>query len=242
MSLRWLIQDAADHPLARALAPAIAGAGAGTSRLPWLAAAEQERVARLRFPHRRRDFLIGRWTAKRAVAACRPDLGQTEADLGRIEIHPAADGAPEVWIDGQAAELQISISHCGGRGLCVVGPAGVAVGCDLEQVEPRSAAFLADYFTPAEQQQIAALPAGEAQVRGVTLLWSAKESALKALREGLRLDTRDVEVTLGATQPGWSPLIVRYADGKEYEGFWQEQGAQVMVVVGRPPQGPPKAL
>src|ERR1022692_2932165 len=62
---------------------------------------------------------------------------------------------------------------------------------------------------------IASSPAERARI--LALLWSAKESALKALREGLRLDTRSVIVHLSddwscndLSDPNrWSPLQVQ---------------------------------
>lgn len=47
--------------------------------------------------------------------------------------------------------MTVSLSHRAGLALCTVAPAGVALGCDLEPVEPRSDAFVADYLTPAER-------------------------------------------------------------------------------------------
>ncbi len=85
--------------------------------------------------------------------------------------------------------------------MCVVAPAGVSLGCDLEVIEPRSAAFVTDYFTRNEQALVERT-SKEERPRLVTLLWSAKESALKALHVGLRLDTNSVEVlSLDALKP-----------------------------------------
>ena len=36
----------------------------------WLSAAEIDQMTGLRFPKRRREWRLGRWTAKHAVAAC----------------------------------------------------------------------------------------------------------------------------------------------------------------------------
>ena len=76
----------------------------------------------------------------------------------------------------------------------------MALGCDLELVEPRSDRFVADYLTAAEQQLV--LGAGPERDLVANLIWSAKESALKVLRVGLRRDTRSVEVTLD----GWGAV------------------------------------
>jgi 4'-phosphopantetheinyl transferase len=52
VSLRWLSQGMADAPVDDA----------------WLSPREAAWVARMRFPKRRSEFRLGRWTAKRALA------------------------------------------------------------------------------------------------------------------------------------------------------------------------------
>ena len=94
----------------------------------------------------------------------------------------------------------MSLSDRAGWAVCLVGEALGRVGCDLEIVEPRSAGFVADFLTAAEQEYVAAQPAAERDA-AANLIWSAKESALKVLQTGLRRDTRSVEVRVG-TGPG----------------------------------------
>ena len=46
--------------------------------------------------------------------------------------------------------------------------------------------------------------------------------ALKALREGLRLDTRIVEVEVPeAVAADWQPLTVHYRRGRHFTGWWR---------------------
>ena len=71
-----------------------------------------------------------------------------------------------------------------------------AIGCDLELVEPRSEAFVRDYFTVPEQCCVGAVPDGEESWLRANLLWSAKESVLRVLETGLRRDTRSVEIAI----------------------------------------------
>jgi 4'-phosphopantetheinyl transferase len=118
--------------------------------------------------------------------------------------------------------------------------AGAALGCDLELVEPRSDAFAADYFT-AEEQSLAAR-AGPDRHRLLTLLWSGKESALKALGEGLRLDTRCVEVRPSRGDAIWQPMQVARSNGEILHGWWQQSGGVVRTLVCSPATGPPKGL
>ena len=57
-------------------------------------------------------------------------------------------------------QVTISLSHRSGAAICAVAPAGVDLGCDLEVIEPRSEAFVADYFTVDEQALVAQVVRG----------------------------------------------------------------------------------
>ena len=130
MDVFWLEQSEADLP-------------AGDD---WLSAGEVDRLTTMRVPKRRADWRLGRWTAKRALSAYLNLPGHHQA-LTDIEIRPAPSGAPEAFIANRPASAAISLSHCNGNAICAVAAFGTALGCDLELVEPRSDAFVADYFT-----------------------------------------------------------------------------------------------
>jgi len=201
----------------------------------WLSTNELEHLQRLRFPKRRTDWRLGRWTAKRGIAAClnwpcHPGI------LARIEVCTTASGAPEAVVPNLPAPFSISLSHSGRAAICAVAPFGVALGCDLEIIESRADAFVEDYFTPHERFQVSRTVPAERPAL-VTLMWSAKESALKALHEGLRLDTRSVTVDtkLGAADlSGWSPLRVCQVDGATFYGWWRTTERMVYTIVANP--------
>lgn len=247
MDVYWLEQTQADVPREN----------------DWLGASEVVRLTSMRFAKRRADWRLGRWTAKHAVAAYL-DLPWHWQTLADIEVRPALSGAPDAFVSNQAAAVTISLSHRAGRALCAVAPFQVALGCDLEVVEPRADIFVADYFTSEEQAVVAQSPVTERPQR-IALTWSAKESALKALRVGLRLDTRSVIVSLDEAidsgddrsalcnqdsasmvglplqSKGWHPLHVRYTD-QSFHGWWQQTGDLVRTLVGSPAPRPPIAL
>jgi 4'-phosphopantetheinyl transferase len=206
----------------------------------WLSPGEREGSSRFRIPKRRRDWLLGRWTAKLALAALLDAL----PPLSAIEIRPAADGAPEAFVHGSRARLSISLTHRGGAAACAVGPPDTALGCDLEIVEPRSDAFLADYFS-GNEAYLLARSAGAMRFRLAALLWSAKESVLKALHAGLRLNPRSVHVAaaeaLELEDNQWHELSCR-VDGQTFEGWWQSRGGFVRTLAATPPAAPPVAL
>jgi 4'-phosphopantetheinyl transferase len=206
----------------------------------WLSAGEAVRLSGMRFPKRRADWKLGRWTAKRALAACL-NLAADHRSLARIEIRPAPGGAPEVFLGGEPAPVTISISHRAGWAACAVARQGAALGCDLEVVESRSDAFATDYFT-AEEQELLAQASPAERWRLLAVLWSGKESALKALRVGLRLDTRCVAVNPFAGQVSgdsdWCPLCVHY-NGQVLHGWWRPTGNLVRTMVAAPAPATP---
>jgi 4'-phosphopantetheinyl transferase len=128
--------------------------------------------------------------------------------------------------------------------MCAVAGPDAAIGCNLEIVEARSPAFIRDYFTDEEQMEIARALASH-QRSLVAALWSAKESALKALQEGLRLDTRSVSVRLSGWADEvdrWYPLQVNCEQGEVFHGWWQRAGNVVRTMVARPEPAMPILL
>ncbi len=229
-------------PLAGQYAAVMRWLARGEAHVPagqqWLTPAESTRAASMRFTKRRTEYLLRRFAGKSAVAATL-GLPDDPATLGRIGVLNRRTGAPYVQVDGAALGLDISLTDRAGWAVCLVGPDLGAVGCDLEIVEPRSAGFVRDFLTPAEQAVVAAWPGPDGWDAAANLIWSAKESALKVLRTGLRADTRTVEVALGSAAGGeswsgvgtWHPLVVDAGAGRRYPGFWRRDGTFLLTVV-----------
>lgn len=242
MNIYWLEQTDADVP----------------AENQWLSAAEILFLGRLRFARRRNDWRLGRWTAKRALAACL-NLPCDPLAVANIEIRATASGAPEAFIFNHSAPGTISLSHRAGTAMCAVALSGTGLGCDLELIEPRSNAFIADYLT-AHEKALVARTSGEERSLLVNLLWSAKESALKALHVGLRLDTTCMDVSLvddlaphmGRSRQDlslvpipdfdtdrWWPLHVRYSGVQVFCGWWRRSDHTVRTVVSALPRCSP---
>jgi len=225
MNVYWLEQSEGDAP----------------PENDWLSAHEVLRLSGMRFAKRRADWRLGRWTAKNAVAGYLHLTDQTYS-LQEIEIRSSSSGAPEVFLANRPAPVTISLSHRDGIALCAVAPSKVALGGDLEIIEPHSDAFLTDYFT-AEEQALVARSADRNLL--LALLWSAKESALKALGAGLRLDTRCVVVHPGGADCGpdaWHALQVCHSSGQVFYGWWQQTGELMRTLVSYPASPPPILL
>jgi 4'-phosphopantetheinyl transferase len=207
----------------------------------WLGPQELNHLQSLIFLKRRMDWRLGRWTAKCAIAAHR-QLPLRPEFLATIEICSSPSGAPDAFISNRPANLVISISHRAGYALCVLSSLPVRLGCDMEIVEPHGDAFVADYFT-FEEQDLIARSSVDDRHRLIALVWSGKESALKALREGLRLDTRCVVVRPYAQQPdGWAALQAQSRNGDVFYGWWREEGGVLRTLVSDRCSSPPIEL
>jgi len=212
----------------------------------WLTPLESQRAAGMRFTKRRTEYLLRRWVGKQAVAAV-IDTATDVRELARIEVANRPGGAPYVLVDGTPLGLDVSLTDRAGWAVCVVGPDLSAVGCDLEIVEARTQGFVSDFLTDVERGYVAANADGDAKDAAANLLWSAKESALKVLRTGLRRDTRTVEVTVEDSGPGldtdhWGRLTISTVEGATLTGWWRREGAFLVTIAADSSIPPPKPL
>jgi len=211
MELGWLTLSSADVPV-----------GDG-----WLGPREREVLAGLRIEKRRHDWRRGRFAAKSAVARW---LG---VEVEEVEIIAAGDGAPEAWFGDEPAPVSISLSHRGERAMAAVCELPVAVGCDLELIEPRSDAFVREWLAPAEQAAVLAV-GGDERARLANLIWTGKEAAAKVRRAGLRLNVRHAVVTLDDGPGDWRPLNVDWGGDGATPGWWRADEGWAMAIAAEP--------
>ncbi|HEX9886570.1 MAG TPA: 4'-phosphopantetheinyl transferase superfamily protein, partial [Longimicrobiales bacterium] len=243
----------------------------------WLSPAERAVLAGLGIEKRRRDWRLGRWLAKRAVLGWLESRGR-RAPLTGVEILAAPDGAPEVSLpevvglvgSRELPAPRLSLSHAagplagladglrsdGGRtgagggamGFAALVEGTASLGCDVERVESRSRRFLADYLVTGERDFVEGAITEEGRALATNLVWSAKESALKAMRCGLREDTRSVVVEvpgpevsahLPRTATVWRRLRLRIRSGDALHGWWRASGGFVWTVVCQAPLSSP---
>jgi|688.fasta_scaffold205758_3 4'-phosphopantetheinyl transferase EntD len=189
-------------------------------------------------PKRRRDFMLGRFAARRSMQ-----------HLGCVEDSPVLRGEHRepVWPDGVVG----SISHSGGFGVAAVGwqKDFSAIGIDIQQIEDRySDDLIARFADPDEFDWVRSDPS--IRTERAVKLFSAKESVFKALYpvsrvwfafDAAKLTPRDGEfgfsaaVRLPAFSTGLIHLEVDVAlvDGFVITGCWMQEGlsAQGVAVI-----------
>ena len=231
--LTWKLLPAGDDP---ALAEGRAPEGL-------LSTAEAEVLEGFRFEARRRKWLLGRAAAKALLIEVLGSGTKMAPEPATVVVKNEDSGAPFAELEGRRLPGCLTISHRTGFGAAAYedDPA-IGIGIDLELVETRSPALLRTFFTEAEQVEVAAQDDHTAQV-SVARIWSAKEAVLKALRLGLRRDTRQIEIALPDPEqallpvaPGFAPLQTRLLGEiqPEVEGElrlgWRNEGAYVLTL------------
>ena len=232
MSFRWTLAretdaDGLTGPVARGEPPPA-----------FLSRHEAELLAGLAFAPRRRKWLLGRLAAKRVLAEAFRELCGVEPLPIDVTVANDPAGVPFATVAGERVPWCLSISHRAGVALAILArEPGVALGGDLETVAPRDPGLARDFFTPTEQERVAAAPPGAERDRLVARIWSAKESVLKALGVGLRVDTRAIEIAGEGGLPwpgvpeGFRPLDVRHGpSGARFLAVTRDEGPLVLTV------------
>jgi len=138
--------------------------------MPALGPREAVLAARLAWPPRRDEWIAGRAVAKAAL------LEAFALASWRVEILPAASGAPEVHVDGaRRADLHVSISHTRRCAVAAVSVAPVGVDVCDDDDGPRLPRIARRVFDDGEVEacHAHALPETQAAV------WALKEAGLK---------------------------------------------------------------
>lgn len=218
----------------------------GASLEGFLTQGEREQLLDFAVPKRRCQWLLGRWTAKHLLQHHLYATTGSRPSLSAIAIDNDPDGAPYAVLAVDADQptslnrlpVSLSISHSGDFALSAVwAGSGVQIGVDIERVETRVEVFMSTYFTP---EEIALVNAASSDMHDtlVTVIWSAKEAALKALRLGLRVDTRGLSC-LPQGEPSvhaWRPVSIRCSptliQGARYSlrGWWRMHGSYTLTL------------
>jgi phosphopantetheinyl transferase len=171
-----------------------------------LTARERSQYQRFEFVKRRDDWLSGRLAAKHLIARMLREYFDRDTPALGIEIEASPAGAPipvnatasglPGLMPGARLPLELSISHSRGAAFAAAfwradaKTSRARIGADLEWIEPRPPDLFDDYFTEEERRYCG--HGHEKQDERATIVWSAKESTLKAAGLGLTIDTRAV--------------------------------------------------
>ena len=158
----------------------------------YLSAEELNEYRRFVIPKRKMEWLASRILIKRLVIdSVKPTLYLSPRS---INIRKRSSGVPYVELAriGKIGWLSMSHSH---NGVLIAFSSNERnpFGVDLEYVEERLPQFIADFFTESESRWVNTSQEEEKKYL-VNLIWSAKETYLKAIGKGLQLDTRRVEI------------------------------------------------
>jgi phosphopantetheinyl transferase len=225
----------------------------------WLTPRERLVVEGFHYEKRRTEWLLGRLAAKRLVCDLLRDRLSRKVNPSDIEVWRRSSGAPMLlsaddflpWPIGSPLPIELSLSHSDGAILCgafwQTGQSSSVprLGVDVERVDPRPPDLFRDYFTESEHRYCQDAQ-GVVRDELATLIWSGKESTLKALEKGLTVDTRAVtclpasnESSLDALElvpsvgwqplrisvPRWSPTVSRSL------GYWHSQAGFMLTLV-----------
>ena len=137
-----------------------------------LSGSELGKYSAFRFPKRRDEWLLGRWTAK-SLAHSLP--GYQQYPLDQIEILNTSEGAPFIQLaDGTRPESCLTISHSGHLAMCALTTVeGLRMGADLRRSRraPKHSSWIISHRLNAAWLNRRP-PKTEREV--VTLIWSAK--------------------------------------------------------------------
>lgn len=245
--IHWLVQTTDAHP---ALAQGVPPPG-------MLGQQEVFAFAGLKTEKRRRDWLLGRWTAKHLLQQMVRERCGTEVPLAALQVLNGRTHAPVIncELDIDMGDLPaISISHSNHHAFCAALPRQTLliektdaaqatsqhppqIGADIEQIVPRSAQFVQDYFTLIERTAVQQAAPEMTDVL-VTAIWSAKEAALKALQLGLTVDTHCVTCAiepLPEPPQAWTPFPIeldtsRLQSVPLLQGWWRVMDGFVLTL------------
>lgn len=200
---------------------------------------ESTQADELRLHKRRLEWLAGRLAIKHSVCAYQQRHTGMSVRTREIRVSAVREGirAGKPTVN---APVEVGLSHSADLAVAACGPR--AVGIDLErsrQVPPLLAEILSvDHGSPKSpgtgedpgRRRLGAMP--------LSLRWACKEAVLKHFGFGLRVDTREVELTRWRSDGRFSwhagPGLRRHAaaaDGSRFDSWAREVGGYSMALV-----------
>ncbi len=151
-----------------------------------LHAEELQYYRTLKFEKRKESYLLGRYSAKRAVAAF-----MDESNLSKILIRQGIFNQPVIFYLNEK-KIQVSITHCERLGAAVAFPETHPMAVDIEKINSNKNHVLETQMTEKEKELIRTFSVPYEEM--LTLFWTVKESLSKTLRTGLTAQFHIYEV------------------------------------------------
>lgn len=144
-----------------------------------LATKEWQYYVALDFEKRRKSYVLGRYTAKKALSAL------SRLPLEEIPIEQGVFNHPLVDCRGAEGRLETSISHTDTFGAALAFPAAHPMGIDIEVIDRKKSAIMEGELTEEELALLkrSAAPAEYGWIPSVA--WTVKEALSKVLKTGL---------------------------------------------------------
>lgn len=157
----------------------------------FLGTEEAAYYASLPYPVRQKSYLLGRYSAKlalaRALGLAHPSGTPPHSILRPLEIRFGIFGQP-IPSTPYPTSWEISITHHTPWAVALAAPAGHPIAIDLEAITPERFQTLLSQLTPEETPFVHAAGTSDIAIgTRVTLLWTAKEALSKILRCGLMI-------------------------------------------------------
>lgn len=147
---------------------------------------ERHRYDDMQYEKRRKSYLIGRYTAKRALAVL-----LHEKELSIFNIHSGIFNQPIVSYEG-AKNVQVSISHSNDFGAALAFPEVHPMAIDIEKINNSVSDAIQTQLTAREMEYFTTSPCS--QELHSMILWTAKEALSKTLKTGLTIPMSVLEV------------------------------------------------
>ena len=174
----------------------------------WLAEDERNRAERMRFPHPRTQFVLGR--------GCLRFLLSRHLNCQPSEVPLSARGAGKPIL-AEGPDLRFNLSHSHGQALIALSHSK-ELGIDIEMLRdlPNMVELVKRNFGPRERELWDALPTPQ-RCEGFFLAWTRKEAYLKARGLGF---TRGVDAVEVALVPGTPAVLLDVAGEPEELERW----------------------
>ncbi len=208
----------------------------------FLSDGEADRLAALPNEEQRRDWLLGRWTAKRLLQTVIWETKGTTVPLDLITFRNVASGIPmiESQLPQVNGQFSISMSRSDGQALvAAVAKPNWPIGAKISRIQPRSETFIKKHFTEQEALLVRQVDKSQRDLLA-TAVFNAKAAVSKALHLPSSADSQASSCLIDPEKrpsDTWVPLKIQYDNGRwlssapNLAGWWRTVDQFVLTLV-----------